>query len=118
MKKVILTTTLLLGCFLACFAALNELNGEWSGTLKLDDGTVYPLKYNFKVDGDNLTGTAQTPKGELPIDDGKIDGNKFTFTVTIADIEVPHTGKFYGDSIGVDLAANGEKAHTTLIRKR
>ena len=117
MKRKFLTTALLSCCFLACFAAFTDFSGKWAGILTTENGDQYPLVYDFKIDGDKLTGSAQTPKGELPIDDGKVNGDKFTFTVTLGDLEIPHSGKFYGDSIGVDIAANGAKAHTTLKRK-
>ncbi|WP_184541893.1 glycoside hydrolase [Mucilaginibacter sp. FT3.2] len=117
MKRKLLTTLLLSCCFLACFAAFADFSGSWAGILTMENGDQYPLTYNFKIEGDKLTGTVNTPKGELPVDDGKINGDKFTFTVTLGDIEIPHSGKFYGDSIGVDIAANGAKVHTTLKRK-
>ncbi len=117
MKKKFLTTILLICCFLTSIAAIADFTGVWTGTLKTDTGEVYPLLYNFKVNGDQLTGTAKTPKGELPIDDGKISGTDFKFTVTLGDMEIEHTGKFYGDSAGVDIAVNGTKAHSTLMRK-
>ncbi|GAA3981017.1 hypothetical protein [Mucilaginibacter dorajii] len=117
MKTKILATTLLTCCFLACFAAIVDFSGKWSGILTMENGDQYPLTYNFKIEGDKLTGTVLTPKGELPVDDGKITGDKFTFTVTLGDMEIPHSGKFYGDSIGVDIAANGAKVHTKLLRK-
>ena len=117
MKRKFLTTVLLCCCFLACFAAIADFSGSWAGILTMDNGDQYPLIYTFKIEGEHLTGTVKTPKGELPVDDGKITGDKFTFTVTLGDIEIPHSGRFYGDSIGVDIAANGAKAHTTLKRK-
>lgn len=118
MKRTFLTTALLICCFLASFAAIADFSGMWTGTLKTDTGEVYLLLYNFKVDGDKLTGTAKTPKGDLPIDDGKITGTDFKFTVTLGDMEIEHTGKFYDDSVSVDIAADGAKAHTTLLRKK
>lgn len=118
MKRKLLTTALLICCFLTGVASIADFSGMWTGTLKTDTGEVYPLQYNFKVEGDKLTGTAQTPKGELPIDDGKVTGTDFKFTVALAGMEIEHTGKFYGDSVGVDIAVNGTKAHSTLLRKK
>ncbi|HMG07952.1 MAG TPA: hypothetical protein VK609_05540 [Mucilaginibacter sp.] len=118
MKRKFLTTALLVCCFLASFATIADFSGMWTGILKTGTGEVYPLQYNFKIDGDKLTGTAKTPKGDLPIDDGKVTGTDFKFTVMLGDMEIEHTGKFYDDSVGVDIAANGTKAHTTLLRQR
>jgi hypothetical protein len=116
MKKKIITTALLLCCFLAGFGTIANLNGKWTGLLKTDQGDEYPLLYNFTINGDQLTGTAKTPKGDMPINDGKIVGDKFTFNVLISGMEVDHSGKFYGDSIGVDISLGDAHSHATLKR--
>ena len=114
------------------------MTGKWTGLLKTDQGEEYSLLYNFKIDGDTLTGTAKTPKGILPIYDGKITGDSFTFDVLINHLEIDHSGKFYGDSftfdvvinhleidhngkfygdsVGVDISLGDQKAHATLKR--
>ncbi len=116
MKRKIFTTTMLVGCFMICLAAIADLNGKWSGKLVMGDGTEYPLLYNFKVDGDKLTGTALTPDGDVQIADCKTDGTTFSFSVTTSGMDIPHTGKFYGDSAGIDLEINGSKIHSVLKR--
>jgi hypothetical protein len=116
MKKKVITTALLLICFFAAFAAIEDLNGKWTGLLKTDQGDEYSLLYNFKIDGNELTGTAKTPKGIMPINDGKITGNTFTFNVIVNNMEIDHSGKFYGDSVGVDISLGDAKSHATLKR--
>ena len=116
MKKKILTTAAFLCCFMVCFAIVLDLTGKWTGTVKTPDGTEIPLSYNFKVDGNKLTGTAESPQGSVPVDEGKIDGNNFTFSVTVDGNAYPHTGKLYADSCGLDIDFGGQKMHTTLKR--
>lgn len=77
MKRKFFTTAMLVGCFMVCMAAIADLNGKWAGKLVLGDGSEYPLLYNFKVDGDKLTGTALTPDGDVQIANGKTDGTTF-----------------------------------------
>jgi len=113
--KIILTA-LLLCCFFVSFAAIGSLNGKWSGLLKTEQGDEYPLLYNFQSDGVHLTGTAKTPKGDMPINDGKISGNTFSFVVIVNNMEIEHHGKFYGDSVGVDLSLGDIKSHVTLVK--
>ena len=108
---------MLLCCIFVCFAASASLNGEWHGTLKIDDGTEYPLKYDFKVDGNKLTGTAKGPTGDLQITDGEIHGTDFTFAVTLQKMYLIHSGKIYQDSISLNIETGDAKAHTTLVRK-
>ncbi|GGB10126.1 MULTISPECIES: glycoside hydrolase [Mucilaginibacter] len=116
MKKKIFTTTLLVSCFMICLAAIADLNGKWAGKLVTSDGQEYPLLYNFKVDGDKLTGTALTPEGDVDIKEGKTNGTDFSFTVATSGITIPHTGKFMGDSISVELDINGSKSNSVLKR--
>lgn len=116
MKRKIFTTTMLVGCFMVCLAAIADLSGKWSGKLLMGDGTEYPLLYNFKIDGDKLTGTALTPEGDVQIANGKTDGTTFSFSVTTSGMDIPHTGKFCGDSTTIDLEINGSKIHSVLKR--
>jgi len=50
------------------------------------------------------------------INDGEITGATFTFNVIVAGMEIDHNGKFYGDSVGVDLRLGDIKSHVTLKR--
>ena len=116
MKRKLFVTAVLLCCFFVGSATIANLNGKWNGLLKTDQGDQYPLLYKFRIDGDHLTGTAKTPKGDMPINDGKITGSSFTFNVVVAGMEVDHSGKFYGDSVGVDIRVGDAKSHATLKR--
>ncbi len=101
MNKKIITTALLLCSFFAVFAAIETLNGKWTGSLKTDEGDEYPLLYNFKIDGGQLTGTAKTPKGDMAINDGKINGSNFTFNVIVCGMKIEVFVIFYLYSVGV-----------------
>jgi hypothetical protein len=116
MKKKFLTTTALLCCFMICFAIVADITGKWSGTIVTPDGQDIPVTYNFKVDGDKLTGTADSPQGTVPIDEGKITGDTFAFKVTVSGTDYPHTGKIYPDSCAMNIDFGGSKAHF-IIKK-
>jgi hypothetical protein len=67
----------------ATFAAA-DINGSWAGDLTMQDGNSITFTYMFKVDGTKLTGTVQGPRGDsLSLDNGKVDGDKFSFDVNI-----------------------------------
>lgn len=119
MKKAALFTLVLGALALACFAAIADLSGKWIGSLTVPEGTV-DVNYNFKADGNKLTGTVQASGSELPIDSGKINGNDFSFVVT--DPEGVHyllKGKYYpaGDTCGTDISFKGMTVHSTLKRQ-
>ena len=118
MKRKIFTTTALVCCFMVCFAIIADIAGKWTGTLKTPDGNEIPLTYTFKLDSGKVKGNVESPQGTIDITDGKINGNDFTFSLSVNGTDVKHTGKFYpaADSIGMDIDFNGSKLHTTLKR--
>jgi opacity protein-like surface antigen len=62
-----------------------NIDGTWSGTFDGGmGGQPMELIYNFKREGDTLTGTVTGgPDQWIPIKDGKINGNKFSFKVDV-----------------------------------
>lgn len=60
-----------------------DIDGTWEGQLKgFMGGPPTTLIYNFKIDGDTLTGTVNGAPGEwIPLENGKIEGNKISFKV-------------------------------------
>ncbi|OOQ57425.1 hypothetical protein [Mucilaginibacter pedocola] len=115
-KKRLASTIFFIFCFAFCFAALYSPSGDWSGHLVKDDGTNYPLNYHFVVNESVLTGTAKSELGEFPIDSGKVGTGGFSFKVTVNGLDINHSGKFYQDSVGLDIELNGAQAHCTLHR--
>lgn len=120
MKTRIVITSLLVFCsFMVCFAAIAGLNGKWTGSVKITPEDELPLVYNFKVDGDKLSGTVQSPDGnDLPIANGILSGNEFAFTVKAGKIVVNHIGKYYGDSVIVSAYLEGKTFRATLKRDK
>ncbi|MDB5003098.1 MAG: glycoside hydrolase [Mucilaginibacter sp.] len=116
MKRKFLATIVLLCSVLICFAAIAELSGKWKGVLKMSDGNELPLTYVFKVDGEKLSGSVISERGEIPLTEGKVKGSDFTFNITINDNVIPNTGKYYGDSTVINSDFNGRKMHLKLIR--
>ena len=118
MKKKSWLTGLLLLCVAFCMAAALDLTGKWTGDLNTPSGS-FPLTYNFKVDGEKLTGTVEGPDGTVDIDSGVIKNNDFKFNITIGSGETIHsTGKYLGDSTTVDFEAMGDKMHIKLLRAK
>ena len=60
-----------------------DVDGKWSGSLATPNGDV-TIAFEFKADGTALTGSTTGPDGAATaIKNGKIDGNKISFIVTI-----------------------------------
>jgi hypothetical protein len=103
------TAALILGLLLLAapvFAA--DVDGKWTGTMSTPGGD-FPVSFVFKADGAKLTGTMIGMDGmELPIVNGKIDGDKISYTVNIdfggMMLELNYKGVVTASDIKLDLS--------------
>lgn len=98
-----------------------DIDGKWSGSLDTPMGAVQ-VGFNFKADGATLTGTTTGPDGaEVAIKNGKIDGDKISFVVTIdfggmmfdlnyTGVVAADTAKLTIDFMGMPMAFEVKKA--------
>jgi len=59
-----------------------DVSGTWVGTMAFGDNQ-FNLTYIFKQDGEKLSGVVNGPNGDLPLADGKVAGDKLSFSVTV-----------------------------------
>ena len=116
MKRKLLIPAALVAFALFVMAVAADLTGKWKGVIRTPDGQELPVTYNFKVDGDKLSGTAESPAGAVSIDNGKITGDTFSFKVTVDGNDYPHKGKMYTDSAVLDIDFGGQSTHLTIKR--
>jgi opacity protein-like surface antigen len=101
MKKVYAIVVGLLLLAAPAFAA--DADGKWTGTVSTPMGDL-PVQYEFKADGTTLNGTTLGfDGGTIPIKNGKVDGNKISFTVT-----------FDFGGMTLDLSYQGEVSPTEI----
>lgn len=103
------------------FAA--DIDGKWAGEIPGMDGNPMKLSYNFKADGATLTGSTAGPDGkELPIKDGKINGNNISFSVTIdmggQEMKMEYKGVLTGDTLKLTLDMMGQPMEFTLKKAK
>lgn len=108
--KLLFTFLLLLGGY-AVFAQ-NSLDGNWKGTRETPNGT-FEVAYTFKTEGNNLNGTWKTQFGESKIENGKIDGKKFSYTLSFNDMKMNYTGEVLGDN---EISVKSERGEMKLTR--
>ncbi len=86
---------LLLTCLLA-FGA--DVAGKWKASIEGQDGPR-EVMFTFQVTDGKLTGTATGPQGEAPITEGKVEGDKVSFTVESGQFKAVMTGTVTGDDL-------------------
>lgn len=101
---------------LAVSALAADVGGKWKATTQGPDGTGMELVFTFKVDGNKLTGTVNSQMGDMPITDGKVDGNNITFTVDAMGQKLVHTGTVSGDEMKIKVDFGGQPMEMTAKR--
>jgi hypothetical protein len=94
---------LFLLALLAFTATAADVSGTWKGTAQTPNGPV-ERTFVFKVDGNKLTGeTSSDMFGKSTIEDGKVDGENISFSITVNyqgnEGKVNYKGLVEGDQI-------------------
>ncbi|MGA2738158.1 MAG: hypothetical protein ABSG65_12010 [Bryobacteraceae bacterium] len=101
MRKLI-TTGFFLG-LLSLTALAADVTGKWTAQMTGPGGQTREQTFNFKVDGNTLTGTVSGRQGDMEISDGKIDGDSISFTQTMEfngnTVKIVYKGTISGDTI-------------------
>lgn len=121
-RRMLLPVLVIVALVLAAAPArAAEVDGKWTGSLDTPMGAIQ-VGFNFKADGPALTGTTTGPDGaEVPIKNGKIDGDKISFVVTIdfggmmfdlnyTGVVSPEVTKLTIDIMGMPLSFEVKKA--------
>jgi hypothetical protein len=96
---------MLFGTALA-FAA--DISGAWSGSMSgPNGGDGFQISFAFKQDGAKLTGTVAGPQGDpIEISDGKVDGDKVSFSVSFNGTTFHHEGTISGEEIKLTMKSD------------
>ena len=95
-----------------------DVDGKWAGSLDTPMGTV-PITFNFKADGATLNGTTGSPDGgDIAIKNGKIDGDKISFLVTLdfggMALDLNYTGVVKPDHVDLSIDVMGMQMAVTV----
>lgn len=102
---------------ISVFAA--DVTGKWMATVPSRDGGTREVTYNFKADGEKLTGTMSTPQGEREIENGKLDGDNVSFTMSMGQRKMNYAGKVEGDELKMKMTMEGgEMPAREVVAKR
>ncbi len=111
---------LLLLAAVAVFAA--DVSGKWVAQMPGRGGETREATFTFKVDGDQLTGSVSGRRGDMPISDGKIDGDDISFTQVMEfngnQMKLIYKGKVSGDEIKFTRQREGAERSVEFTAKR
>ncbi len=122
----ILVSVLLAGTMLAA-----SIDGKWKATSesksKKGKSATITTIFELKADGSTLTGSVTTGRGRrdvtMTIKDGKIEGDRFTFTTVQqnkkkGEVKVEWSGSVTGDELKGTSTLGGKRKGTEFTAKR
>jgi hypothetical protein len=103
-KKALLVLTVVLFCLVPALAA--DISGKWTTTIKTAIGDMN-YAFDFKVEGEKLTGKAVMSMGgdssESVLSEGSVKGDEISFVETLKvqgqELRCEYKGKISGDEI-------------------
>lgn len=117
-RKIALVVVLISLVCLCAQAA--DVSGKWKGSL-VTPGGVKSYVYEFKVAGTALTGTATLNNVAQPISNGKIEGDKISFSepgeLNGTKLTIKYTGTVQGDKIVLQRAFGDFPPDKMTIKK-
>ncbi len=114
---------LILMALFALAANAADISGNWKATAETQNGTV-ERTFAFKVDGHTLTGeTNSNMFGKSTIEDGKVEGDDVSFTLTVSvggnEGKVNYKGKIVDpDTINFKVEVPAYDQHVEMTAKR
>lgn len=109
MKQLVTIALLFLG--LTVFAQ-DGLEGDWKGSLETPNGPM-ELNYIFEVEDSTLTGSWKSQFGESEIEEGRIDGKNFSFSVSFNEMSIDFTGEMLNEN---EIVIKNDRGETKLTR--
>ena len=104
---------------LALLAALSafgaDVAGKWKATVE-SRGGMREITFVLEVSGKNVSGTASSDQGVAPIVEGKLDGEKISFTVEKDDFKAVLTGTVAGDEMKLN-ALVGNRSYDLPVKR-
>jgi len=92
-----------------------DITGKWKATLARPDGPM-DVVYDFKVDGAKLTGTISSSRGEIPISEGKVEGDQISFVIATDQFRAESKGIITGDAIKLTIVTGDRTFEMTARR--
>ena len=108
--KYILILLFLAGS-ITTFAQTN-IDGDWKGSRETPNGT-FEVTYTFKVEGTVLTGMLKSSFGEVKLENGKIEGNKLSYSLTFNGTTINSTGEILNEN---EILIKNERGEMKLTR--
>jgi hypothetical protein len=115
MRKLNFTFLVVVACLFALAASAADVSGTYVAQVPGRNGAM-ETTFKLKADGDKLTGTVVTQRGEAEIKDGKVAGDTISFSQTFErggnSMTILYKGKVEGNEIKFTREVQGGQGRT------
>ena len=115
MRRALLALVMTIGVAASALAA--DVTGKWVGSVETPNGPI-ELTYDFKADGEALTGTVASAMGSLPLGKGKIAGGVLTYEVALEGSVITHEAKINDAGTEIAVKATGDFGTSEYVVKK
>ena len=115
MRKALLAVVMTIGLAASAFAA--DVTGKWVGNIETPNGPL-ELTYEFKAEGEAVTGTVASAMGSLPIAKGKFTGGVLTYEVALEGSVITHEAKVNEAGTEIAIKASGDFGTSEYVVKK
>ena len=115
MKKIL---SVFLGLMISAATFAASIDGTWIGNVKTPDGNEMALTYVFKMHGDKLTGSVNSPGGEIVVTNTKVEEKSFSFEISFNEMVLKNQCTFKDDDTIILKMVDSPMGDGELILKR
>jgi hypothetical protein len=115
MRRALLTLVMTIGVAATAFGA--DVTGKWVGSVETPNGPM-ELTYEFKAEGETLTGTVASAMGALPLDKGKVTGGVLTYQVALEGSVITHEATVNEAGTEITVKATGDWGTSEYVVKK
>jgi hypothetical protein len=98
-------------------AAAADPTGRWVGSVETPNGPI-ELTYEFKLEGETVSGSVTSQMGTLPISNGKVAADRFTYDVQIETATITHEATVSDAGDEITIKATGDWGTTEYVVKK
>jgi hypothetical protein len=115
MRRVLLAFVMTVGMATVALAA--DVTGKWVGSVDTPNGP-FELTYEFKAEGETLTGSVTSAMGSQPLSNGKVAGEMFTFDVDLEGGKITHEARINAAGDEIAIKATGDWGTVEYVVKK
>lgn len=99
-----------------------DITGKWTAQVPGREGATMETTFDFKVEGEKLTGTVTTPRGDAPITEGTVKGDAIAFSQTLSfngnEVKFLYKGTVAGGEIKFTRQREGGDRVSEFVAKK